>query len=359
MSQLAIVANCRTAWPSRAEIDDLGITGIRTIVYSDDELARVLDDTPDHVRIVAMLNNEHEKVGGNWEGWRPAITAFARRFESKVHAVECGNELDLWGLPPEKGAHLVREAFLPLANHGIATVMGGVAGPNWPSWLEKACDLSQGSYDAVALHPYGKRPTGFKDEHWGFGYLDEAVFTACAVSGGTPVYLTEWGVKVGDAGGTEGQAEYLTKGVETLRKIGPRGIPFAAYFCWADMIGAPSERDSYNAFGLRDMQMRQRPAWYAYQAAMNTDVLPEPQEPAPMPEPTPLKMEDAYRIRWQAIHRELEYRHDFGIPTAWRRNPSWGSPLSDEITLEDGRIVQPFANALIEWVDGTAREVSE
>ncbi len=352
MQQLAIVANCRNAWPSRAEIDDLGITGIRTIVYSDDELAQALEDTPPDVKIVAMLNNEHVGVGSNWENWRKAVTAFAARFEGRVHAVECGNELDLWGLPPEKGAHLVREAFLPLANHGIVTVMGGVAGPNWPEWLEKACNLSLGSYDAVALHPYGKRPNGFKDETWGFGYLDDAVYTASTTAGDAPVYLTEWGVKVGDAGGPDGQAEYLTKGAATLAAVGARVCPFAAYFCWADMIGAPSERDPYNAFGLRDMQMRARPAWFAFRDA-------DGEEPPPVPEQKKYTMEDVHRLRWQAIMPKLDYQHDFGIPTAWRSNPSWGSPVAGEIALEDGRVVQPFANVIVEWVDGAARAVTE
>lgn len=352
MKQLAIVANCRSAWPDAAEIDALGITGIRTIVYDDDELDRALQDTPPHVRIVAMLNNEHKDVRSDWSGWRKAITAFARRFEGRVSAVECGNELDLWGLPPEKGAHLVREAFLPLSNCGMLTIMGGVAGENWQSWLDRACDLSQGWYSAVSLHPYGQRPRGFREgSAWGFGNLDDAIYMANSISG-TPVYLTEWGVKVGDAGGVEGQADYLRLGAQTIAAVGASVVPFAAYFAWADKIGTEHERDTYNAFGLRDMQMQPRLAWHVYRGLMAEPT----QEPKPV-QPKTYTMEDVHRIRWQAVVKGLEYRHDFGIPTAWRSNPHWGSPLADEIALEDGRVVQPFVNAIVEWVDGEARTV--
>lgn len=275
MQQLALVANCRNAWPDPAEIEALGITGIRTIVYDDAELDRALSATPQHVRIVAMLNNEHKDVGGDYQNWRQTVTAFARRFEGRVRAVECGNELDLWGLPPEKGAHLVREAFLPLTNHGIATVMGGVAGPNWANWLQRACDLSRGWYDAVALHPYGQRPRGFRDANsWGFGWMHEAIETAHRAAD-APVYLTEWGIKVGDAGGQQGQYDYLRLGVRTIRGMGEAVVPFAAYFAWADKIGTPDERDEYNAFGLRDMNMRPRKAWQAFADSSLRPPVPE------------------------------------------------------------------------------------
>jgi hypothetical protein len=342
---------------------------VRTIVYADDELERALDEMPKGIKVVAMLNNEHEAVRGDWSGWRQAVTAFAKRFEGRVHAVECGNELDGWGLPPEKGAFLVREAYLPLNSRGMLTIMGGVASGHWPEWLQRACDLSRGSYDAVALHPYGKRPDGWKDGTWGFGLLREAINTASIAGGDVPVYLTEWGVKVGDAGGPAGQAEYLEKGVLTIRSIGPKVVPFAAYFAWADKIGTEQERDSYNAFGLRDMQMKKRLAWDMFRDRMRDTPPADPPKPKPDPKPEPKPVEppkpmkirtieDAYRVRWQAI-APIEYRPDFGIPSAWRRNPQWGSPLTDEVTLDDGRVVQVFANTMVQWVDGAAREITE
>lgn len=265
MNQLGLVVNARNAWPCRGEIEALGVTGLRTIVYSNDELDAALQDVPQGVKIVALLNSEHEDVGSSYENWKPAVLEFAERFRGRVRAVECGNELDLLGEPPELGARLVREAWPILEPRGMLTLMSSVAGADWPNWLMAACNLSRGWYDGVCLHPYGQRPDGFAQPGWMFGDLRDAVATSYAIAH-TPVYLTEWGVKIGDAGDETAQADYLRRGVETIRAIGPRVVPFASYFAWCDTVGGPDERGDA-AFGLRDVQFRARPAWDAFAVA--------------------------------------------------------------------------------------------
>jgi hypothetical protein len=259
MNQIGLVANARNAWPQLDEIMALGVGGVRTIVYSNNDLDAALQSVPQGVKIVALLNSEHEDVGADYDKWPGAVWKFAQRFQGRVHAVECGNELDLLGHDPELGAHLVRDAQLALDHHGMLTLLGSVAGPDWPQWLRRACDLSRGWYDGVCLHPYGKRPDGFAQPGWMFGDMRDAIAVAHEIAQ-APVWLTEWGVKIGDAVGVMAQAEYLRCGVETIRSIGPRVVPFASYFCWRDDVGAPGERGTA-AFGLRDEEMRRRPAW--------------------------------------------------------------------------------------------------
>lgn len=266
MNPLALVANTKHAWPSRAELDALDVNGVRSICYDDDSFEAGLNEVPDGVKVVALLNSEHEDVGPGYENWSSAVLSFAARFEGRVHAVECGNELDLLGLTPEFGAKLVRDAAPYLQGAGMAALLSSVAGPSWPEWLARATSLSRGWYDGVCLHPYGQSPSREgRWDGWGFGYLEDAINTAHAMAD-APVWLTEWGVKIGDAGGEAQQAEYLMRGAETIRSLGSDVVPFAAYFAWTDIVGGPDERGDA-AFGLRDVQMRARPAWDAFAVA--------------------------------------------------------------------------------------------
>ncbi len=362
MNQLALVANHRSAWPSRAEIEALGVTGIRTIVYDNGEFEQALKDIPDHVRVVAMLNNENTLVKSDWSGWKEAVRDFSHRFAGRVEALECGNELDLWGLAPEFGAKLAREAddILPSS---IKTLLSSVAGPNWVEWLRKAADLAHLDIDGVCLHPYGKRPYNFRDESWGNGWLREAIETAYEASGEFPVYLTEWGVKLGEAGGETGQAEYLSKGIKTVRSFHEDVVPFAAYFAWADAIGSPGERGE-NAFGLRDERLTHRQAWMTYAresvAGVTTPVVTVPTTPPTVPTITVKSvytLDDVRQIRWQAIVPDAAYHSDFGFETYWRDHPELGSPLTaGELTLDTGEPCRPFANGILVW-DGESVKV--
>jgi hypothetical protein len=361
MQQIALVANHRNAWPDRAEIDALGVKGLRSIVYDNDEFERALEQVPPGVRVVAMLNNEHRDVGFRFENWSAAVQEFARRFEGRVHAVECANELDLWGESPDLGARLVRMARGHLEHHGMLTLMSSVAGGDWTGWLSDACQLSLGWYDGVCLHPYGQRPDGFRDESWMFGWLRDAVNAAHQIAQ-APVYLTEWGVKIADAGGEDGQDEYLVKGVETIRSLGPSVVPFAAYFAWHDGVGAPHEQGT-NAFGLRAHDGRQRPAWYGFQDAMS--VVNDGGDPSlPEARPDMDAVTSAYADLWQAVNSKLEYNETiatFGLPTHWRAHlDEMGSPVGPEHAEDDGSVVQAFTRGVFRWhaADGTVEKVS-
>lgn len=275
MTNLGLVANARGYWPSRSEFEALGVGGVRTLVYSNNDLDVALQDVPQGVKVVALLNSEHEDMHGSYGPWLETVDAFATRFAGRVHAVECGNELDLLEDPPELGARLVREARPILEEADMLTLMSSVAGPEWPAWLQRACDLSRGWYDGVCAHFYGQRPDGFKTKPWFHGELRDAIETAYGIAD-KPVWLTEMGVKIGDAGSETFQADYLRKAFATVESLGRDVVPAAFYFAWTDAVGAPHERGD-QAFGLRDVQMRKRPAWYAF-ASLGTPV----KEPLPV-----------------------------------------------------------------------------
>lgn len=276
MTNLGLVANARGYWPSRSEFEALGVGGVRTIVYSNNDLDVALQDVPKGVKVVALLNSEHEDVGPGYENWQNAVVKFSERFEGRVHAVEASNENDILGEPPELTARLVREARPHLERAGMLTLLGSVAGPSWTEYLNRACNLSRGWYDGVCAHFYGQSPSyDGRWKGWGFGYLDDAIETAHDIAG-TPVWLTELGVKIGDAGSEAFQADYLRKAFATVESLGRDVVPAAFYFAWTDAVGAPHERGD-QAFGLRDVQMRKRPAWYAF-ASLGTPV----KEPLPV-----------------------------------------------------------------------------
>ncbi len=290
MTEIGLVVNARGAWPDAAEIAALGLTDswVRSIVYSFDELDAALARTPKSVRVCALLNAETEGVGQKYERWIDTVEAFAKRFRGRVYAVECGNEHDIWydqgdrRLTPKFSANLAASATVPLHAAGMQSILTSVAGAHWQEYLAGMRQaLGIEVVDFANLHPYGQRANGFP-AGWGFGELGDVISRARDISG-LPVAVTEWGIKIADAGGETGQAEYVRRSTALIKAIPSYIVPFATYFCWSDGIGAPSEQGE-QAFGLRRADSSTRPAWQAFQAAMGGPTL----VPVPIPDPVPI-----------------------------------------------------------------------
>lgn len=238
----------------------------------------------------------------------------------------------------------------------------------------------------------------------GWDRLRDKVRLAISTSGGRACALTELGIKIGDAGGAQQQSLYV-HGVfqDELASFSADELLMATYFCWCDQNGAPSERGDA-AFGLIDEQGKLRPAYraatYQFVNAPMVDIPvdrllregraltpPEPikiepgqgqetpTEPSGSGEPTPpeeattttgaskmatMSIEEAHQTRWQAIVHNAPYNHTFGFEAAWRNptNTWWGAPLTEnESTLEDGRPVRVFANAVVAYNSDGSTEV--
>ena len=63
-------------------------------------------------------------------------------------------------------------------------------------------------------------------------------------------------------------------------------------------------------------------------------------------------IEDLRQLRWKAIKSDVDYNPDAGIYKFWIEHPEIGSPVSNEMTLDDGRIAQAFANAIVIFAHG-------
>ncbi|MGE3267661.1 MAG: hypothetical protein AB7F89_19185 [Pirellulaceae bacterium] len=356
--RFGIVANARSAWPDSGELAALGAAWIRTIVYSFDELDAVLASHPSEVKVIALLNSENDVVKNDLSGWREAIEQFGARFAGRVHAVECLNEWDLLHIPVETAADCARTAAPILNNAGIACLLGSVAGPSWPDALSRLADSfsaeEKAQFAGACFHPYGKSVNGFPPG-FEFGEIEDAVRTANQLAG-LPIYLTEYGIKLSDAGGDDGQRAYFEQTFEVLRQIPSDILAAACYFCWTDRIGAPEEQAEH-AFGLLRQDDSPRPAHDLCCAIAESGATPfdpitgGPARPAPLTmaekarvrvfgHTGPYRMQElqvaAYRVAEWAPARPIGIAPDSPIFRYWQTHKDVGPAATSELQIGPG-----------------------
>jgi hypothetical protein len=195
--------------------------------------------------------------------------------------VEIGNEFDLYwqnnpnDVPPEFAADLIQRASKILRPRGIKVIATSVASSMWQDYLAYMADLCRDQVDYFNIHPYGQRPSGWGSSPWMHGEL-AATMTKAHDIAWKPIYCTEIGVKVGDAGSEDQVQWWMQAAAQTLVDLGSRICAGASWFAWRDQIGAPYERGP-QAFGLLREDGSRRPAWYRF-----ADLPRSPQEPLPM-----------------------------------------------------------------------------
>ena len=262
--------------PPASELRDLLPGRIRSILY------RVADcDTLAATGwpYIATVNNECAEVRG-WTNWEGAIQMIADR-PTPPFAVEIGNEFDLFwqhneaDVPPEFAADLIRRAAAILRPRGIKVIGTSVASARWPEYLDRMARHCRDSVDWFTIHPYGQRPEGWGSPGWMHGDLAPTIRQAHAIAG-RPIYCTEIGVKVGDAGGEDQVAWWMRAAAQTLLNVSPQVCAGGAWFAWRDQIGAPHERGQ-QAFGLRREDGSKRPAWGMFATLPSKRGLPMPQ----------------------------------------------------------------------------------
>ena len=141
------------------------------------------------------------------------------------------------------------DARLPVITAGLVS--------GQPSWLAKVLQTLDGPlpFDAVALHPYAKRPTpAWPGQNWGTGYVGDLLRAYRQVVD-QPFWITEIGV---DSLDDEGQAAYLRRFYDTISTQFVDDVEQVFWFCYSDGMAQP--------FGLIDRQSRTKPSYDAYQA---------------------------------------------------------------------------------------------
>ncbi|MCC7107411.1 MAG: hypothetical protein IT307_19920 [Chloroflexi bacterium] len=382
--RFGIVANARNAWPSADELDRLGVRWVRSIVYSFDELDAALRNHPPGVNVIALLNGENEAVRSDLSGWRGAIEEFARRFAGRVQAVECLNEWDLARLPASVAAECARTAAPFLVDAGIGCLLGSVAGPRWQESLEEVVGLLSPEdrirIAGASFHPYGKSARGFPPGFI-FGEIDQAVMRAHELTG-MPIYLTEFGIKIADAGGEPGQAAYFRQAYEVLRELPSEVLAAACYFCWSDQIGGPEEQGP-NAFGLRRADGTGRESFelccaLAESAAMAFE--PDGQTPAEARDQWlagstrvkifghdgPYSLGElqiaAYRLAEWAPARPIAVIPEAALFRYWLEHKEVGTAATSELPVADtdggGTAIITMAGHVLRWTGGDRVEVT-
>lgn len=292
-TRFGIVVSARDAWPNAEELRALGAACVRTIVYDFDELDRVLQDHPPDVRVIAVLTPRHPGIGRDLSrraGWEMTVRQFAERFAGRVAALECLSAWDTLDIDTATAVACARSAgqMLRETESGVSALLGSVAGPRWMTrLLEVSRLLTPADREFLAgacFHPQKKNARGFPGfdrQRFERGEIDVAVQDAHDLVG-LPIWVTEFGLRLGQAGDETGQARFVTDALDLLGALPASVLAAATYHCWWDRAGAPHERGEH-ARGLRREDLfdpaedrKPRQSWFAFaEAAGGTGIPPE------------------------------------------------------------------------------------
>lgn len=203
-------------------VRSLGCTWVRIVAMPDVDLTGYFG----HCRALGlqiMLVLARES-GGDY-------AAYQRRYGTLIDALQVGNEPDIdspssWTMSPVELASLGRSArqifwTLPIVAAGLAS--------GQPDWLT---GMDLGWADALAFHPYGKRPSpDWPSPDWGTGFLGDLVDGYATI--GKPLIVSEIGLST-DEVSEELQAEYLRRCFDYLNQRGD--VEMMLWFCLSDTM---------------------------------------------------------------------------------------------------------------------------
>jgi len=410
--RFGVAGNPHTGYPDTTYSRITKLGWLRALVLDDGTWASMLNSVPQSTNVAAVITGQSGPLGNDFwsDGWRERyttyITSFCEQYYKKVRLIEFANEWDFWDNDDraEKAAELAIVGTDICKAYGILGVLGSVASGDWTNQLARAIhviDLAEKKlgYKVIhgfAFHPYASRVErsgeggdGFQVPNGDWPRVSDKIRQAIQIAGGRAVAITEGGIKVGDAGGLRQQELYVHGFFQDeLSQFTPDELLMATYFCWSDNNGSPGEQ-GVNGYGLLGENDRPRPAHnaatYQFQNEIAVDIpvsrliaqsypapitpdVPKPEPPVVVPPQPPvqvprrLTVPDAHSMRWRAIVPNAVYNHDFGFERHWRarENAWWGSPLTEsESTLEDGRAVRVFANAVVAYNADDTVEVLE
>ncbi len=159
-------------------------------------------------------------------------------------------------LLPSTYGQLLRQTYqaIKTVDAGLNVITAGLVSGQ-PDWLAEVIQSPGGDLpaDAVAIHPYGKRPSpNWPASDWGTGYVGDLIAAYQQITS-LPLWVTEIGVDTLD---DEFQATYLRRFYNTVTDQFGGGVQHAFWFCYADGMAYP--------FGLVTHSGQPKPAYHAY-----------------------------------------------------------------------------------------------
>lgn len=129
-------------------------------------------------------------------------------------------------------------------------VMGGLAS-GVPTYIDEVLHYG-GKYDAVGLHPYGRRPTPtWPSPTWGFGVVTDLI-QQYYEHASAPIYVTEVGTNLLNV-----QSEFPLRTFNAIQSVnGPAVCPVVIWFCWSDGMVTP--------FGLVDSKGKPKQSYWSF-----------------------------------------------------------------------------------------------
>ncbi|MBN1641756.1 MAG: hypothetical protein JXA09_11015 [Anaerolineae bacterium] len=270
--------------PAPPSIQELGATWVR-FTFKDQSLGpsptgfahydhTIRDLEQAQIDVLLILSYEtlpgKPAPGADRPEWEDYIARFADRtrqialhYGDHVAAYQIWNEPDYATphlgynpcLPAPVLAALLKATYGAIKGSSSATVVTGGLCSGDAGYVArvKREDADRVLYaDAVAIHPYGLRPTrDWPTPTWGFGVLTDAVRRYHAAAD-VPIWITEFGVEGGNA-----QHEFPGRAFAALDAELPREAPCAFWFCWSDGMVSP--------FGLLRVEGDKKPAYSSFQ----------------------------------------------------------------------------------------------
>lgn len=286
-----------TGNPSGQAVSELGASWVRLVFKNDrDDLLgasfaqydQVLTDMRQAgVKVLMILNNEScpgtpgiEQLddAARWHAYIDRYTqrcqAVAQHYGTQVAAFQIWNEPDLNPEPPRYTptvrarfyGRMLQQAYQAIkAVTTTPVVTAGMAAGN-PHWVKEAMAASGNQLfaDALAVHPYGRRPfANWPNDSWGFGPVAELLHRYHTLIG-KPIWVTEFGTEdlttqAARDDGSFGPAQDLFP-LQMFDAINTQVAQFVSHvfwFCWSNGMVHP--------FGLHEANGVRKGSYAAFQ----------------------------------------------------------------------------------------------
>ncbi|MBI1297737.1 hypothetical protein GC175_22605 [bacterium] len=261
--------------PNPAHLLDAGVRWVRFVFKNkaDEELENdfnFFETVVDQLRqvgidVLMVINNEscpgrptwheHNRDRAAWQRlsvWQPYLDKFtarcrtiAARFEGRVAVFQIWNEPDH---PPMDGydptadpqiyGPMLRMAYQAIKGVSDVTVItaGFVSGN--PDWPREVIAASGGVLyaDAIAVHPYVKRPHPEDHPKWGNTGVQYELLQQYLSRYAKPIWVTELGTHNADP---EVQGNFPRRAFEAINETLRRNVPVAFWFCWSNGMVKP------------------------------------------------------------------------------------------------------------------------